>query len=57
MKLTKLHEQFKEKHMKNLKYDQNYCRFNIEIAICTEPSIENVSLWDLLALKEPRICP
>ena len=29
---------FKEKHMKNLKNDQNYCRLNIEIDICTEPS-------------------
>ena len=35
MKVTKLLEQFKEKHTKNLKYDQNYCRLNIEIAICT----------------------
>ena len=43
--------------MKNLKCDQNYCRLNIEITICTEPSIENVSLWDLFALKEPRTCP
>ena len=23
--------------MKNLKYDQNCCRLNIEIAICTKP--------------------
>ena len=38
MKLTKLHEDFKEKLTKNLKYDQNYCRLNNEIAICTEPS-------------------
>ena len=43
--------------MKNLIYDQNYCGLNIEIAICTEPSIKNVSLWDLAALKEPRVCP
>ena len=57
MKLTKLLEQVKEKHTNNLKYGQNYCRLNIGIAICTEPSIENVSLWDLLALKEPRMCP
>ena len=51
MKLTELHEKFEEKHMKNLKY----CRLNIEICICTESNIENVSLWDLIALKEPRI--
>ena len=38
MKLTKLHERFKEKHTKNLEYDQNYCRFNIEIDIWTEPN-------------------
>ena len=36
MKLAKLHLWFKEKHMKNLKNDQNYCRLNIEIDICTE---------------------
>ena len=50
MKLTKIHEWFKEKHTKNLKYDQNYCRLNIEIDICTEQSDKNVSLWDLLLL-------
>ena len=25
---------------KKLKYNQNYCRLNIEIAICTEPSFK-----------------
>ena len=57
MELTKLHDKFKEKHTKNLKYDQNYCRLNIETAICTKPNMENVSLWDLIALKEPRMWP
>ena len=40
MKLTKIREWFKEKHTKNLKNDQNYCRLNIEIDICTEPMLE-----------------
>ena len=31
---------FKEKHTKNFKYDQNYCRLNIEIAICTKLMIK-----------------
>ena len=48
---------FKEKHMKNLKYEQNYCWLNIEMDVCTEPIVLVMSLWDLIALREPRISP
>ena len=38
------YEWFKEKHTKNLKYDQNYCRLNIEIDICTELMLDKYIL-------------
>ena len=41
MKLTKIHEWFKEKHMKNLKMTEITIRLNIEYDICTEPN------WDV----------
>ena len=43
--------------MKNLKYWQNYDRLNIELGVCIKQMLENVSLWDLCALMEPRMCP
>ena len=38
MKITKIHDWFKEKHTKNLKMTEITFRLNIEFDICTEPS-------------------
>ena len=56
MKITKIHEWFKEKHTKNLKMTEITFRLNIEFDIVPN-QVKKLVLMGPIALREPKICP